>query len=317
MALITPSVIDLSVVIVNYKSADFLCSCIRSIIETAEGISYEIIVIDNDSRDGSDKKIRSLCSDIKLIVNRDNLGFSRANNQGIKASRGKYILLLNNDATVKPGTLSCLIDSMDRQSSVGLMGGKLTNTDGTIQQSFGKLIPFVNEFVQTKLFWNFYEIHKNRIIGFMMEWLHSKPRLVDWVKGACMMLRREAIFDVGFLDDRFFMYFEEADLCIRLKKIGWKVFFEPSAEIIHHGGISVSKNRFRVILEHRRSQLYFYKKHYGEFGLWWIKKYLLLKLNKNMWLLYFKRRKKNNLSLEEKEQDRILAETFKLVREFE
>ncbi len=317
MASIPPSSLDLSVVIVNYKSVDFLRSCIHSIKETAENISYEIIVVDNDSQDGSDQDIRSEFSDIKLIVNRSNLGFSGANNQGIKISSGKYILLLNNDTTVKPGALNRLIDSMERHPGVGLMGGKLTNTDGTVQQSYGKLIPFINEFIQSKLFWNFYEIHKNRIIGLIMEKLHSQPRVVDWVKGACMMLRREAIFDVGFLDDQFFMYFEEADLSIRLKSIGWKVYFEPRAEIVHHGGISVSKNRFRVFLEHRRSQLYFYKKHYGEFGLWWIKSYLLLKLNKNKWLLQFKRRKKLTLSVEDKEQDRLLDETFKLVREFE
>jgi GT2 family glycosyltransferase len=317
MSSISPSSLDLSVVIVNYKSVDFLRSCIRSIKETAEGISYEIIAVDNDSQDGSDKEIRFGFPDIKLIANRNNLGFSSANNQGIKISKGRYILLLNNDATVTPGALKCLIDSMERHPGVGLMGGKLTNTDGTVQQSFGRLIPYINEFVQSKLFWNFYEIQKNRTIGMLMEKLHCQPRYVDWVKGACMMLRREAIFDVDFLDDRFFMYFEEADLCIRLKIIGWKVYFEPRAEIVHHGGISVSKNRVRVFLERRRSQLYFYKKHYGDFGLWWIKNYLLLKLNKNKWLSQFKRRKKLTLSAEDKEQDRLLAETFKLVREFE
>jgi GT2 family glycosyltransferase len=316
MVSIPSSSLDLSVVIVNYKSVDFLGSCIRSIKETAEDISYEIIVVDNDSQDGSDRDIRSKFPDITLIVNRDNLGFSGANNQGIKVSKGKNILLLNNDATVKPGALSRLMDSMERHPGVGLMGGKLINTDGTVQQSFGKLIPYISEFLQSKLIWNFYEIHKNRIVGLIMEKLHCQPRMVDWVKGAGMMLRREAIFDVEFLDDRFFMYFEEADLCIRLKKIGWKVYFEPGAEIVHHGGISVSKNRFRVFLECRRSQLYFYKKHYGKTGLWWIKSYLLLKLNKNKWLSQFKRLKKLTLTVEDKEQDRLLAETFKLVREF-
>jgi GT2 family glycosyltransferase len=312
-----PPSLDLSVVIVNYKSIDFLRSCIRSINETADGISYEIIVVDNDSQDGSDNEIRAEFSDVHLIVNQDNLGFSGANNQGIQVSKGRYILLLNNDATIKPGALQKLIDSMERFPGVGLMGGKLINTDGTVQQSFGNLIPFLSEFIQSKLFWNFYEIRKNRFVGMLMEKLHQQSRQVDWVKGACMMLKRQAIFDVGLFDDQFFMYFEEADLCIRLKNIGWKVYYESGAEVIHHGGISVSKNRFRVFIEHRHSQLYFYKKHYGEMGLWWIKSYLLLKLNKNKWMSKFRRRKHLILTHEEREQDRLLEATFKVVREFE
>ncbi|MBI5428212.1 MAG: glycosyltransferase family 2 protein [Nitrospinae bacterium] len=272
--------LDLSIVVVNYNSRDHLRKCIRSIKDSARGFTYEVIVVDNASYDGSAEMMRAEFPDIRLIANKDNVGFSRANNQGARVSRGRYVLLLNNDTLVLPEALKTMTTIMDGNPGIGLLGCRLLNTDGTLQQSFYTKIGFVNDFFRKYLV-NLYEKRKNPIVGKYLEWRHSKPREVGMIKGACMFLRRQAFFDIDLMDENFFMFFEEGDLSLRIKRLGWKIFYTPEAEIVHFGGVSTAANSYKSEVEYRRSQLYFYQKHYGRGTLALIKVYLYCKLFKN------------------------------------
>lgn len=311
----TPT-LDLSIVIVNYKSMDYLRRCLESIYNHEQDVSYEVIVVDNFSQDGSAHFIRAEFPEALLIANSENMGFSYANNQGMKASRGHYILLLNNDTEVLAGALKTFLEVMERNPGIGVVGGRLLNGDRSIQQSYGKVIPFLGDFLQRKLFLNLYEIHKIRWLGKILGWLHSTEKEVDWVKGAGMCLRREAIFAADLMDERYFMYFEEVDLCRRLKRLGWKVYYSPEPQIIHYGGVSVSKNPDQVKFEYRKSQLYFYKKHFGELGLTWIRLYLMLKMAKNYLAWYLKTKWANQPSAELETEGKLIRDVFYLVREY-
>lgn len=305
----------LSIVIVNYNSKDYLRECFYSIQETAANLEHEIIVIDNHSFDGSVEFIRKVFPEVTLIANKFNYGFSRACNQGIKISKGRYILLLNNDTVLLPHALEDMIAVMEQSPGIGLLGCKLLNTDRSLQQSFGKVTGFLNEFGR-KYFINLYEKYKNPLVGKFLNWAHTEEKEVEWVKGACMLLRRQAIFDADLMDENYFMYMEEVDLSIRVKQLGWKVVYTPKAQIIHHGGGSTATNSYRASVEYRKSQLYFYKKHYGKSGLFKLRAYLYCKLGMNYlgwWAVnLFKRGADSRLE----ERGRCLREIFKLVREY-
>lgn len=272
--------LDLSIIIVNYNAKAYLKKCIKSIEGTARNFSYEIIVVDNNSLDGSVEMMREDFSHIKLLANNHNLGFSSANNQGARIARGRYLLLLNNDTLVLPGALQTMINIMDKNPGIGLLGCRLQNGDGTLQQSFGKPINTFYDFFR-KFITNLYTNKQNPLIGRFLVWRHSTTKEVAWVKGACMFVRRQAFFDAEMMDENFFMFFEEVDLCVRIRQLGWKTVYTPDAEIVHYGGTSTSTNNLKALIEYRKSQLYFYKKHYRKTGEYWIKFYLYCKIFKN------------------------------------
>lgn len=269
--------LDLSIVIVNYNAKAYLRKCLLSI--RGHGFTYEIIVVDNNSMDGSAEMVREEFPDVHLIANKGNKGFSPANNQGARVSRGRYILLLNNDTVVSPESLKTMLAIMEKNPGVGLLGCRLRNSDGTLQQSFGRDINFFYDFFR-KYVTNLYSKWQNPLVGKYLIWRHATEKEVAWVKGACMLLRRQAFFDVDLMDENFFMFFEEVDLSIRVRELGWKVLYTPDAEIIHFGGTSTSTNNYRALIEYRRSQLYFYKKHYGKPGEMLIRLYLYAKVLK-------------------------------------
>jgi hypothetical protein len=276
-----PATLDLSIVIVSFNAWDYLEKCLLSIRNTVQEMSYEIIVVDNNSLDGTVGRIRSDFPGARLIANSSNVGFARGNNQGIEVARGRYVLLLNNDTEVLPGAVYTLFRIMENHPRVGLLGCRLLNTDGSLQVSFGSKISFISDFSR-KYVINFYEIRKNRLVGRYLEWRHSRQREVDWVKGACMFLRRQALLDAEMLDEKIFMYTEEVDLGSRISDLGWKIWYTPEARIIHHGGISTSANSYRAQIEYRKSQLYFYSKHYGRNGELLIRAFLVAKMCRNI-----------------------------------
>lgn len=280
--------LDLSIIIVNYNAKAYLRKCIKSIEDTAREASYEIIVVDNNSLDGSVEMMREEFPQVKLIANQHNHGFSSANNQGSKVSCGRYVLLLNNDTVALPGALQSMINIMDKNPGIGLLGCRLLNGDGSLQQSFGKPINIFYDFFR-KFISNLYSINKNHWVGKFLVWRHSTTKEVAWVKGACMFLRRQALFDVDLMDDKFFMFFEEADLSIRIRQLGWKIVYTPEAEIVHFGGTSTATNNIKALIEYRKSQLYFYKKHYNKMGEYWIKFYLYCKILKNFLAYYLQK----------------------------
>lgn len=264
--------LDLSIVIVNYNSADFLEQCLNSVYQERNAVQFETFVVDNNSFDNSCRRINEMFPQVNLIMNKDNLGFARANNQAIGRSRGRYILLLNPDAILKPEALGRMIQFMDRNPEAGAAGARLLNPDGTVQLSCRHLPSF-----RTALF-NRYSMltrlfPRNRFSRkyLMTGWNHNSVREIDWVSGACLIIRREALNEVGLLDERFFMYAEDVDWCYRAKQKGWKVYFIPQAEAVHYIGQSSQKVEKKTIIERHRSMYLFYKKHYqGNFLLSWL-----------------------------------------------
>lgn len=242
---------DLSILIVNWNGRDLLLDCLRSIYETVRGISYEVLVVDNGSRDGSPAAVRNLYPSVHLIENARNLGFARANNQAIRASRGRYVLLLNSDTVVRPGALGGLVRFTDRHPEVGIAGCRLVNPNGSLQPSWARFPSFWSEVLDRNV--------RHRRSMPREPWAYE----VDWVGGACLLARREAIEQVGRLDEDFFMYSEEADWCYRMVQHGWKVAYLETAEVIHLGGGSSRLRSDAMAVELYRSKLRFFRKHYG------------------------------------------------------
>lgn len=201
---------------------------------------------------------------VKLISNVENIGFSKANNQGIQASTGKYILLLNSDTEVLPRALDVMTDFLDTHPDVGVVGCQLVDSRGKVEESCG-FFPTPKAILFTKL-------RRSRLLG---SWFKNsrasilvpqRAQEVDWITGACLMARREAFEEIGLLDEEMFMYFEDDDWCYRIKKAGWKIYFTPEVTVIHKRGASLEQTPDRMIYEYRRSQLRLYKKHLGFFS---------------------------------------------------
>ena len=279
---LSPITTDLSIIIVSYKRLDCLRKCIQSIMDTVKTNPYEIIVVDNQSGDGTPETILQEFPSLQMIENTENLGFAKANNQGILVSGGKYVLLLNNDTEALPGAIDTLVEIMNHSPEVGLLGCRLINPDQTIQQSFGRMLNPLTQLGQ-KLYTNkIYANPGNPIAKSLLTKWHSVEKDVDWIRGACMMLRRETLAQSGLMDEQFFMFLEDVDMSTQIRKAEWKVRFTPKASIVHHEGASVSKNFLKSALEYRRSQLYFYEKYYGKPGLAGLKLFLFCKFFKNL-----------------------------------
>ncbi len=247
--------IALSIVIVNWNTKEHLANCLRSI---GGGVTLEVIVVDNASNDGSPNMVETEFPQARLIKNELNLGFARAINQGIGLSRGRYLLLLNSDTLLEGCALEEMVRSMDDHPEAGSMGPRLVLPDGLPQPySFG-CDPTLGYLLRRGLG---LLLRK----GYLHDWGTDEIKEVDWVSGASMMLRREALEDIGLLDENFFLYFEDNDLCLRLRQKGWKVYFNPRIEVVHLGGESLIKNK-SARAEYYKSLLYFYRKHYGKFA---------------------------------------------------
>jgi GT2 family glycosyltransferase len=250
--------IDLSIIIVNWNTADLLQDCIESIIASTSGITYEIIVVDNGSSDHSRAMVRDRFPSVRLIANASNLGFARANNQGIQVSCGRYIQLLNSDTLIDPGALTALVGFLDAHPQVGIAGPRLLNGDGTLQRSWAQFPTFWSEIkgINVRLWRRFLTCDGTEAYS------------VDWVGGACLLIRRETITQVGMLDEHFFMYSEETDWCFRARQAGWEICYYPNAQVIHFGGQSSRQASVRMKAELYRSKLRFFAKHYGARPTW-------------------------------------------------
>lgn len=221
----------LSIIIVNYNTAGLLRECIKSIVKTTERLttpSTEIIIVDNGSTDSFASSINRL-DNIIFIKNQENRGFAKATNQGIRKARGKYILLLNPDTIVQDNTLLSLTSFAQSRPDVGVVGPRLFNPDSTIQESVFRFPSVANAILE---FW----LGVKKYSKFAPK--EDAPIDVDAVVGAAMLITREAIKRVGLLDEKYFMYFEDIDYCRRVKKSGLKIFYLPTAEVIHYHGVS-------------------------------------------------------------------------------
>jgi GT2 family glycosyltransferase len=280
----------ISIVVVSYNTRELLRNCLASILTDGER-EVEVIVLDNHSLDGSADLVRSEFPGVRLIENSENVGFAKANNQGICEAHGKYVLLLNSDTVVRPGALRAMADFLDGHPGAGGVACRLLNADGTIQASISRRPgPVLLFFRLSRLSHFFRGDGLRRFLRRYLGWLlgatlrgyldpytdRSAPFEVENISGACLMLRREAIGQVGLLDENFFMYFEDMDYCLRLRAAGWKLYYVPCVEIVHLGGQS-SGGRMRDYSVHSyRSLFYFYRKHYSLWARFFVRFAVLL-----------------------------------------
>ncbi len=256
---------DLSIIIVSYNTREHLQSCLRSILETSEGFSYEIVVIDNNSRDGSADLVGQEFRSVRLIRNSTNNGFAAANNQGFAIATGEYLLLLNPDTIVRRDSLRNTLDFMKRHPEASIVGCRLLNEDGTIQRSCRSFPSVLNLFFEASFLYKLFP--KNSLIGkYYLGWFtYDKVKEVDVVLGAFMMIRRSVFERIGNFDEKFFMFTEETDFCIRAKRAGLRTFFYPGAEVVHLGGQSAGQESQRMYRDIYRTQLYLFRKHFSHF----------------------------------------------------
>ena len=250
--------IDLSILIVNWNTRDYLLHCLESVFQAAGRSSWEVIVVDNGSRDRSGEEVKKRFPRIRLIENERNLGFARAMNQGLQQSSGRYALLLNPDTRVKEGAIERLLSFMDGHPEAGVAGIQLLNSDGSKQNSIANFPSLATELLNKSfLRWMF----PKRFPGKGRN--YSEPIEVDSVIGACMIVRREAIERVGLLDEDYFLFLEETDWCYRMKEAGWKVYHLPQAGFYHFQGKSAETEKKKAKVEYYRSRYHFFKKHRG------------------------------------------------------
>ena len=244
----------LSVVIVSYNVRELLTACIDSVVKAAEGIDTEVFVVDNKSVDDTIEVISRDYPWVHLINNKENLGFSKANNIAIRQAEGEYVLLLNPDTVVAEGTLRGAIEFMDQHPEAGGAGVRMHNADGTLAPESRRAVP-------TPM------VAARKMLGFTKRYYMSylswnEPGQIEVISGAFMLLRRKAIDQVGMLDEDFFMYGEDIDLSYRLLKGGWQNWYLP-LDIIHYKGQSTQKSDFRYVHVFYQAMLIFFRKHYS------------------------------------------------------
>ena len=262
---------NLSVIIVSWNTKALLHNCLRSLF-AAEGYIPETIVVDNASTDGSSEMVVREFPQVQLIRNSANMGFSAASNQGIHASTRRYVLLLNSDTVVPEGVLEKLTSFIDDHPKAGACGPRLVRPDGTPQ-------PYAFGSNPTPGYLLARGLNRQLLHRYPHDWATDAIQEVDWVSGACLMVRREVIDQVGLLDEHFFMYFEDNDWCLRIRKAGWKVYYNPKVEIVHLGGQSLAQNpEAQKVYYH--SLDYFYRKHYG--SVLWLMLQVMLPLYRQL-----------------------------------
>jgi N-acetylglucosaminyl-diphospho-decaprenol L-rhamnosyltransferase len=261
---------SLAIVIVTYNSRDEIGSCLRSLRDETIPVPTEVIVVDNASSDGTPAMLAAEWADVHLIEPGENLGFARANNVGIRATTAGYVLLLNPDTIVRPGAVRTLLSTLMGDRRVAAAGPRLVDDHGVPELSFGWAISPLGELRQ-------------RVIGLLHErgvrparnmverWTRTPGRR-QWLSGACLLVRRADLEAVGLLDERFFMYTEDVDLCVSLRARGKHVLFVPDAEVVHLRGRSASRNPLTERLR-RTSQLAYYEKHHARW-VWLLRLYL-------------------------------------------
>lgn len=255
--------LELSVIIVNYNTCALLRNCLQALQRAEREAAYEIIVIDNASRDGSVEMVAQKFPDVTLIKNSSNAGFAAANNQGLRRARGEYLLLLNSDTEVRPGALEHCVEFFLAHPKAGIVGCKLLNADGSMQpscESFPSLSNlFFENFFLEKIFPQ-NRLFARRALSFFT---YTHALRVDYVKGAFLMIRRQTFKDIGLLDARFFFYAEEMDWCYRARQKGWQVYFTPGGEVLHHGGQSSDPVAPAMFVQLQRARCQFYRKHHN------------------------------------------------------
>lgn len=258
--------LDLSFVIVSWNAKQYLLDCLRSIEETVRGISYEIIVVDNQSADGSADAVERDFPSVKLIRSETNLGFAGGNNVGIRSAAGRYTFLVNSDVLLEPHCVERLIKFLDVNPRVGIAGPRILNADRTLQLSCRRLPTLRNSLCRMLALDTMFPKSKLLSGWHIPASEHSGTKNVEALSGCFWAARKGAIDQVGLLDEGYFMYAEDIDWCKRFHEAGWDLCYYPEAEAIHFGGASSANAPERFFVEMQRADLRYWKKHHGVLG---------------------------------------------------
>jgi hypothetical protein len=247
---------ELSVVIVTYNSAATVESCLASL--ASGGAEAEVVVVDNASTDGTAELVAERYPGVRLIASRTNEGFGRGVNRGWRETSAAYVLILNPDTELGPGALRALLEFAEQQPRAGLVGPRVLNGDGSLQHSCFRF-PSLRMVVTG--FFGLVPLDSTRNGRYAVE-TYERAHEVEHLLGACLLVRRAAAERVGLMDEQFFMYFEETDLCYRMRAAGWENWYTPGATVVHLGAHSTGREPERMSAEFYRSQARFYRKHY-------------------------------------------------------
>lgn len=253
----------ISICIVTLNAAAYLRACLKSLAENPPQRPTEIIVVDNHSSDGTPAMLQTEFPHVHLIQNQENAGFARPMNQAMRQAKGTYLLLLNPDTVVLPGAIDTLVQFLEENPQAGICGPKVLNRDGTLQRPCRRGI--ARPWAAFSYFSGLWKVFPRSKFfgGYLLNYLdEDATHEVDGVSGSCMLIRRRLIEEIGYLDERYFAYQEDADYCFQAQKAGWKIYYVPAAKIIHYGGQGGSRHQpFRSIYEWHRSYYLYYRKN--------------------------------------------------------
>ena len=249
---------ELTIIIVSWNTREILRQCLQSVFASQTTKNLKVWVVDNGSSDGSGQMIEDLFPQVQIISNDDNVGFAHANNQAIKASSSDYVMLLNPDTILEKDVVETLINFLENNPDIGAVGPRLLNPDRTLQESAYPEPTLAREF------WRLF--HLDRFYYYarypMDEWSLIDARDVDVLMGACLLVRRRALDQVGLLDDNFFVYSEEVDLCTRIREYGWRISWVPTVVVVHLGGQSTQQIKQEMFLQLYKGKIQYFRKHH-------------------------------------------------------
>jgi len=254
--------VDLSIIIVSYNGRDYLRRCLRSLLEHTQGLEYEVLVVDNASRDGSADMVAAEFPSVRLVRHASNAGLSKALNEGIGLSSGRLVVLLNPDVELQDNAFLSMAGYLGERPDVGILGPRILDEDGSLQLSCRRFPTF------SVVFFNRYSVltrllPRNRLSSryLMTDFDHGRIAEVDWLSLACWMAPRRLFDEVGLLDEGYFLYNEDVDFCQRVHRAGRKVVYFPEASLLHHIGGSTSTLPNRSVVERHRSMWRYYRKY--------------------------------------------------------
>lgn len=280
---------DLSVIVVNWNVCALLRRCLRSLLVVAapsgeeggiwklpDGHTFEVLVVDSASTDDSVAMVRSEFPAVRLYASDVNLGYAGGNNLGMRESRGRYMLLLNPDTEVREGALSAMMDYLDTHPDVGVVGPQLLWPDGHVQSSRRRFPSLATAMIESTFLQKWFPDHRLLRHYYVLDRADDVVCEVDWVTGACLMVRREVVAQVGMLDEEFFMYSEELDWQKRIGAAGWKVVYLPTAQVVHHEGKSSEQVIALRHIRFQQSKVRYFYKHHGPLAGEVVRRWLLL-----------------------------------------
>lgn len=267
--------VQLSIIIVSWNVGELLRSCLASIEAGRDKLALEVIVVDGGSADGSPEMVRAEFPWVRLVARPDNVGFPKGNNIGLEQASGRYILLLNPDTVILGNALQTMVAHLEANPAVGALGGQLLNPDGSVQSSRRRFPSLATAFFEST--W-LEPLAPRRLLNhyYLLDRPDNALSQVDWVVGACLLVRHDIVAQIGGLDEGYFMYSEELDWCKRIKAAGWQIVYLPTAQIIHHYGKSSEQAVTSRHINFQRAKLRYFWKYHGRPAATFLRLFLLL-----------------------------------------